>query len=139
MPDITGPQRNPHKTHAQKSVSTLWTRLHPKYPSKPYIILPEIPDDAPEHIKAARVTDQTRVYAEYADAAAACKLEIESIGKECRRVNKKFHDRAFDLQLDQWRKLEKDGTRDTLLQINQVETENCLDPKAVKRVEVIVL
>lgn len=73
----------------------------------------------------------TTTQASYEEAAAVCKAKVEKIVKECRRVNQKYRDPHFDLELDlKW------GVRDTLQSLcnEEKEPKSTFHPKSVKRV-----
>lgn len=79
----------------------------------------------------------TTTQASYEEAAAVCRTKVAKIVKECRRVNQKYRDPHFDLELDlKW------GARDTLESLcNAVKGEDtprpaksAFRPKSVKRV-----
>jgi hypothetical protein len=74
----------------------------------------------------------TTTQASYEEAAAVCKAKVAKIVKECRRVNQKYRDPHFDLELDlKW------GSRDTLESLcNTKEKQDPgFRPKSVKRVK----
>ncbi|KAI1428675.1 hypothetical protein F5Y12DRAFT_682579 [Xylaria sp. FL1777] len=74
----------------------------------------------------------TTTQASYDEAAAVCKAKVAKIVKECRRVNQKYRDPHFDLELDlKW------GVRDTLESLcnaKEKQPESSFHPKSVKRV-----
>lgn len=74
----------------------------------------------------------TTCQASYEDAAATCRAKVEKIIKECRRINKKYRDPHFDIELDlKW------GQNDCLRSLSNrdefVPGED-LRPESVKRV-----
>lgn len=67
--------------------------------------------------------------ASYEEAAVVCKAKVAKIVKECRRINQKYRDPHFDLELDlKW------GMRDTLESLsNDARTVNGRDDRSRRR------
>lgn len=74
----------------------------------------------------------TTTEASYEDAAATCRAKVEKIVKECRRINKKYRDPHFDIEVDL-----KLNCNDCLYSLSNVEGYQPgldLTPQSVKRV-----
>lgn len=103
-----------------------------KYPGKVLSILPADiyakTKVSKNHMGAARgqVTAKS-----YDQAASECKIAVEKIAKECRRVNHKYRDSHFDIEFDL-----KRGPRDCLDSLEANSESETLQPKSVKRVTV---
>lgn len=73
----------------------------------------------------------TNTQTSYEEAAAVCQAKVAKIVKECRRVNQKYRDPHFDLEIDlKW------GSRDTLESLcnTKEKADSLFKPKSVKRV-----
>ncbi|PSR97055.1 hypothetical protein BD289DRAFT_125996 [Coniella lustricola] len=86
----------------QEKVDGLWATYKTKAPGKVTRIIPqnEVFERAARRASAkskenAKTTDQS-----YEAAAEQCRRKVAQIVKECRRVNQKYRDQHFDLELD---------------------------------------
>ncbi|KAI1160782.1 hypothetical protein F5B18DRAFT_663622 [Nemania serpens] len=102
---------HPKKTKEQtpqQVIDEFWAKFTTKAPGKATTVIPSnqyVERAARQSNRAAGTTTQ----ASYEEAAAVCKAKVAKIVKECRRVNQKYRDPHFDLELDlKW------GARDTL-------------------------
>ncbi|KAI0536506.1 hypothetical protein GGR58DRAFT_474995 [Xylaria digitata] len=117
----------------QQAIDEFWTKFTTKAPGKATTVIPSneyAERVARRSVKAIGTTTQ----ASYDEAAAVCKDKVAKIVKECRRVNQKYRDPHFDLELDlKW------GDKDTLESLcnrrgEQPEPGSQFHPKSVKRV-----
>ncbi|KAI0877501.1 hypothetical protein GGS24DRAFT_487876 [Hypoxylon argillaceum] len=120
----------------QEAIDEFWAKFTTKAPGKATTVIPS--NQYAE--RAARRSNRavgTMTQASYEEAAAVCRTKVAKIVKECRRVNQKYRDPHFDLELDlKW------GARDTLESLcNAVKGEDtprpaksAFRPKSVKRV-----
>ncbi|KAI1079756.1 cysteine proteinase [Whalleya microplaca] len=132
-------KRNKQQT-PQEAIDEFWSKFTTKAPGKATTVIPQ--NEYAE--KAARRSTKavgTTTQASYEEAAAVCRAKVAKIVKECRRVNQKYRDPHFDLELDlKW------GGRDTLESLcNSVKghggrpppppgPDSGFRPKSVKRV-----
>lgn len=131
------PKQTKDKT-PQQVIDEFWAKFTTKAPGKATTVIPS--NKYAE--RAARQSHKhagTTTQASYEEAAAICKAKVAKIVKECRRVNQKYRDPHFDLELDlKW------GVRDTLQSLgNREEAQNegpepakpqGFNPRSVKRV-----
>ncbi|KAI1749530.1 hypothetical protein F4782DRAFT_533330 [Xylaria castorea] len=115
----------------QQTIDEFWANFTTKAPGKATTVIPS--NEYAE--RAARRSNKavgTTTQASYEEAAAVCKAKVAKIVKECRRVNQKYRDPHFDLELDlKW------GARDTLEMLYNAQGEKAgsgFHPKSVKRV-----
>ncbi|KAH9885671.1 hypothetical protein F4778DRAFT_787068 [Xylariomycetidae sp. FL2044] len=123
--------RKPKLQTPQEAIDEFWSKFNTKTPGKAFTIIPhnEYADRAARQSK--KVVGTTTTQASYRDAAALCQAKVEKISKECRRVNQRYRDPHFDLELDlKW------GSRDTLQTLHNTteKPESGFHPKSVKRV-----
>ncbi|KAI4129009.1 MAG: hypothetical protein LQ338_002476 [Usnochroma carphineum] len=122
------PTRKVKKRVPQQNVDEFWDKFTTKYPGKVSSILPANvyaktkAAQSPSGLVHGQATGRS-----YEQAAADCKAAVESIAKECRRVNLKYRDPHFDIEFDLKRNI-----RDCLDSLTG--TPNGLSPKSVKRV-----
>ncbi|KAM7191453.1 hypothetical protein V8F20_009276 [Naviculisporaceae sp. PSN 640] len=109
----SSPQKDKAKMHPQKRVDEFWKKFSTKAPGKVTTILPK--DDLAYKLAKRKSTKHGEVgsgitaQASYEEAAALCKAKVDKIVQECRRVNQKYRDPHFDLEVDL-----KTGRRDCL-------------------------
>ncbi|KAI1823472.1 hypothetical protein F4861DRAFT_531595 [Xylaria intraflava] len=129
------PKRKKHQ-RPQHVVDVFWAKFTTKAHGKVTMVLPS---NAYAE-RAARPSSKAvgkLTQASYEEVAAVCKANVAKIVKECRRVNQKYRDPYFDLELDM-----RSGCRDTLQSLSNVKTaegeeqqgSSDFDPKGVKRV-----
>ncbi|KAL9031333.1 MAG: hypothetical protein Q9196_000623 [Gyalolechia fulgens] len=129
-PALTAPlaNRRVKKRVPQLNVDEFWDKFNTKYPGKVYSILPA---NVYAKTKAAQspagLIHGQSAGKSYEQAAADCKAAVDSISKECRRVNLKYRDPHFDIEFDL--KRNRRYCLDSLAGI-----PNDLSPKSVKRV-----
>ena len=138
MDDLDGPEpavSNPRRSvreAPQTSIDKFWSSFTTKYPGTVHRILPSDIFAKKKALKADKgLVTGTGAVTSYEQAASECKRAVEKIAKECRRVNKKYRDQHFDIEVDLK---------------GSPEPRNCLDglgynpqnlsPKSVKRVPV---
>ncbi|KAF2963819.1 hypothetical protein GQX73_g9765 [Xylaria multiplex] len=117
----------------QQIIDEFWTKFTTKAPGKATTVIPS--NEYAERVarRSAKAIGTT-TQASYDEAAAVCKDKVAKIVKECRRVNQKYRDPHFDLELDlKW------GDKDTLESLynrkgKKSEPGFQFHPKSVKRV-----
>ncbi|KAI9372456.1 hypothetical protein BJX61DRAFT_533953 [Aspergillus egyptiacus] len=112
----------------QDSLKQFWQQFHTRFPGKVYTILPDNPY---ARSKAARnprgsITGQDAGKS-YTQARDECIRAVDRIAKECRRLNQKYSDPHFDIEMDL-----KNGRRNCLDGLK--EQNLAMRPKGVKRV-----
>ncbi|GIK06975.1 hypothetical protein Aspvir_002628 [Aspergillus viridinutans] len=116
-------QQNP-----QEIMREFWNQFSTKYPGKVYTVLPDNPYARSKAASIRRGTIKGQNAAKsYEQAKQECERAVERIVKECRRVNQKYTDPHFDIEVDL-----KSGRRDCLDSLDQKNHE--MRPKGVKRV-----
>lgn len=89
------------KQNPQKTIDDFWARFTIKTPGQAFTVLPDnlhakqAARYSPEGVIPAHATA-----ASFEEAAATCKAKVEKIVKENRRVNQKYRDPHFDLDID---------------------------------------
>ncbi|KAI0549860.1 hypothetical protein F4679DRAFT_573268 [Xylaria curta] len=128
---ISLPRKKDTDKTPQQTIDEFWSKFTTKAPGKATTVIPS--NEYAE--RAARRSNKavgTTTQASFEEAAAVCKAKVDKIVKECRRVNQKYRDPHFDLELDlKW------GVRDTLEMLCNTEGEKAgssFHPKSVKRV-----
>lgn len=119
----------------QLAVDKFWRDFTTKKPGKPFNILPG-------HVRAKRAAIKASIDAEtptnavasYEQAAAACRAEIDSIVRDCLRMNQKYKDPDFDIEWDLAQWLRHGHNEDYLVPLGEDKVN--LRPRSVKRVEV---
>ncbi|KAI2618279.1 cysteine proteinase [Hypomontagnella submonticulosa] len=136
MAEVPVTLRQPKKSKQQtpqEAIDDFWKKFTTKAPGKATTIIPHneyVEKAAKRSSKAVGTNTQTS----YEEAAAVCKAKVAKIVKECRRVNQKYRDPHFDLEVDlKW------GSRDTLeslcnLKEPSEDDNSAFKPKSVKRV-----
>jgi len=123
------------KQAPQKSVDEFWDKFNTKHPGKAFTILPNnlYAKRAAANAPKGVIPGQNAVQS-YEGAAAACKVKVRKIVKECKRINQKYRDPHFDIEADfkrsQWN---PEVPPDCLTSLDEDKTE--LRPQSVKRVE----
>ncbi|KAJ5550138.1 hypothetical protein N7535_001923 [Penicillium sp. DV-2018c] len=112
----------------QESVKQFWERFNTKYPGKVYTVLP---DNSYARTRAKRVPSG-RIHGHeavksYEQARYECRKSVERIVKECERINQKYTDPHFDIEVDL-----KSGRRHYLDGLDKPNPE--MRPRGVKRV-----
>ncbi|KAI0402212.1 hypothetical protein F4802DRAFT_608850 [Xylaria palmicola] len=123
------PRKKNKEQTPQQAIDEFWAKFTTKAPGKATTVIPS--NTYAE--RAGRRSNKavgTTTQASYEEAAAVCKAKVAKIVKECRRVNQKYRDPHFDLELDlKW------GAHDTLESLyNSERAESQFKPKSVKRV-----
>ncbi|GLI76196.1 hypothetical protein PoHVEF18_004467 [Penicillium ochrochloron] len=123
--------RPPHRARRQapqELVKQFWEQFNTKYPGKVYTVLPDNPY---ARTRAKRVPNGViqghAAVKSYEQARRECKTSVERIVKECRRVNQKYTDPHFDIELDL-----KSNRRHYLDELDKVN--DIMKPRGVKRV-----
>lgn len=114
----------------QESVKQFWEQFNTKYPGKVYTVLPDNPyaRTRAKHVPNGRIQGHEAVKS-YEQAYQECEKSVDRIVKECERVNQKYSDPHFDIELDL-----KSGRRHYL---DGLDKENVdFRPQGVKRVTV---
>lgn len=98
--------RKPKHQTPQQGVDEFWEVFSTKFPGKVSGILPE---NIYAKSKAANeprgVVHGHAALKGYNETRAECKLAVEKIAKECRRVNMRYRDPHFDIEFDlKWNK-----------------------------------
>lgn len=125
--------RPPHRARNQSPqafVKRFWEQFNTKYPGKVYTVLPDNPY---ARTRAKRVPNGVirghEAVKSYEQARQECQKSVDRIVKECERVNQKYTDPHFDIELDL-----KSGRREYLDSLDKVNEE--MRPRGVKRVTV---
>ncbi|RYP90060.1 hypothetical protein DL770_003840 [Monosporascus sp. CRB-9-2] len=126
----TVPKRSKQRA-PQEVIDEFWSKFTTKIPGKATTVIPHN-----EYIQKAvdnrlQASSGKTTQASYEEAAAVCRAKVAKIVKECRRINQKYRDPHFDLELDlKW------GNRDTLETLcnTRKKPESSFRPRSVKRV-----
>ena len=126
----------------QDAVDKSWARCSVKIFSAVTTVLPVSDPDGPDHQQASPPPEQGQlVAANFEEAVKACKQKVEKIVKEHQRVNQRYRDPHFDIDLDL--KSRKGICLGTLAEPTQWIIKDGPDirpnrnlPKSVKRVDV---
>ncbi|KAK5629104.1 hypothetical protein RRF57_004819 [Xylaria bambusicola] len=124
--------KKPKKQTPQQAIDEFWAKFTTKTPGKATTVIPSNQYAARAARRSYQAGAGTTTQASYDEAATVCKAKVAKIVKECRRVNQKYRDPHFDLELDlKW------GDRDTLesLSNSKESPESQFHPKSVKRVQ----
>mgnify|MGYP001138665678 CR=1 FL=1 len=127
--------RTPHRSRSrgqppQETVRQFWDEFNTKFPGNVNTVLPDNPYArtkaalTPKGVIKGNDAGKT-----YEQARAECQRAVERIVKECERVNQKYTDPHFDIEVDL-----KTNTRDCLDGLDLVNQE--MRPRGVKRVTV---
>ncbi|KAJ5759285.1 hypothetical protein N7520_006441 [Penicillium odoratum] len=123
--------RPPHRARCQppqESVKQFWEQFNTKYPGKVYTVLPDNPY---ARTRAKRVPNGVvqghEAVKSYEQAKRECQKSVDRIVKECERVNQKYTDPHFDIELDL-----KSGRKNYLYGLDTTNEE--MRPRGVKRV-----
>ncbi|ROW08201.1 hypothetical protein VPNG_06951 [Cytospora leucostoma] len=98
-----GRRRRPEPQTPQQKVDQFWAKYKTKAPGKATAIIPQenrhteraARRASTKALGPAKTTQQS-----YEEAAAQCRHKVAQIVKECRRVNQKYRDPHFDLEID---------------------------------------
>ncbi|KAI1366143.1 hypothetical protein F5Y08DRAFT_144182 [Xylaria arbuscula] len=121
------------KQTPQQAIDEFWAKFTTKTPGKATTVIPSNQYAARAARRATQAGADTTTQASYDEAAAVCKAKVDKIVKECRRVNQKYRDPHFDLEID----LKWNSPHDTLESLcNEKEKpDSTFHPKSVKRVQ----
>ncbi|KAL4915206.1 hypothetical protein BDW62DRAFT_203810 [Aspergillus aurantiobrunneus] len=112
----------------QENLKQFWEQFYSRFPGKVYTVLPDNPY---ARSKAARIpkgiVKGQDAGKSYAQARKECTRAVERIAKECRRLNQKYSDPHFDIEMDL-----KNGPRNCLDGLDEQNDE--MRPRGVKRV-----
>ncbi|KAL2012130.1 hypothetical protein VTN00DRAFT_4848 [Thermoascus crustaceus] len=127
----SGGSRTPRrvkKQAPQETVREFWEQFNTKFPGKVFTILPGNPYARTKaaHVPKGIIQGQDAVKS-YEQARRECQRAVARIVKECERVNQKYTDPHFDIELDL-----KSGNRDYLDGLDKQNLE--MRPRGVKRV-----
>ncbi|ERS97384.1 hypothetical protein HMPREF1624_06716 [Sporothrix schenckii ATCC 58251] len=102
LPKLRPPRRASLHRAPQEVIDDFWAEFQSKRPGKPTSIVPQnaYADKAARRIAAQSNNGSQSTTASYAEAAAQCRAKVAHIVKECRRINQKYRDPHFDLELD---------------------------------------
>jgi len=85
----------------QDAIDNSWARSSVKIFSAATTVLPVSDPDGPDHQQASPPPEQGQlVAANFEEAVKACKQKVEKIVKEHQRVNQRYRDSHFDIDLD---------------------------------------
>lgn len=116
--------------YPQETIRQFWDQFNTKFPGKVYTVLPDNPY---ARTKAARIPKGViqghDAGKSYEQVKRECIHTVERIVKECKRVNQKYTDPHFDIEIDL-----KTGRGDYLHGLEKSNVE--MRPKGVKRVTV---
>ncbi|KAL8889291.1 MAG: hypothetical protein Q9205_002898 [Flavoplaca limonia] len=122
------PGRKVTKRVPQRNVDEFWDKFTTKFPGKIHSILPS---NVYAKTKAAHspvgLVHGRAAQRSYDEAVADCRAAVDTIARECRRVNLKYRDPHFDIEFDL-----KRNRRDCLDNLDDAGED--LNPKSVKRV-----
>ncbi|PYH91070.1 cysteine proteinase [Aspergillus ellipticus CBS 707.79] len=120
--------RGKAKQAPQDTMKQFWDDFNSKFPG---LVNTVLPDNPYARIKAARtpkgVIQGHHVGKSYGQAQKECQRAVERIAKECERLNQKYCDPHFDIEVDL-----KSGRRSYLDGLEERNQEMC--PRGVKRV-----
>ncbi|KAL3476215.1 hypothetical protein BJX99DRAFT_146121 [Aspergillus californicus] len=112
----------------QENLKQFWEQFNAKFPGKVYTVLPDNPY---ARSKAARlpkgIVKGQDAGKSYKQARQECVRAVDRIAKECRRLNQKYSDPHFDIEMDL-----KSGQRSCLDGLD--EQNDAMRPRGVKRV-----
>ena len=127
---VGNPGRKITKRVPQRNVDEFWDKFTTKFPGKIHSILPS---NVYAKTKAAHspvgLVHGRATHRSYDEAVADCRAAVDTIARECRRVNLKYRDPHFDIEFDL-----KRNRRDCLDALDGAGKD--LNPKSVKRVPV---
>ena len=114
----------------QETVKQFWEQFNTKHPGKVYTLLPDNPyaRTRAKRVPSGRIQGHEAVKS-YEQARRECLKSVGRIVKECERVNQKYTDPHFDIELDL-----KSGRRHYLDGLDKPNEE--MRPRGVKRVTV---
>jgi hypothetical protein len=122
--------RRARKQPPQDTIKQFWDKFNTKYPGKVFTVLPDNPYAKSKAEKTPKgVVQGYQAVKSYEQARKECDNSVKKIAKECRRVNQKYKDPHFDIELDL-----KTGRRDCLDGLDR--SDMGMMPRAVKRVTV---
>ncbi|THC99147.1 hypothetical protein EYZ11_001398 [Aspergillus tanneri] len=112
----------------QETVRQFWDQFNTKFPGKVYTVLPNNPYARAKAAKVPKGVIQGQDAGKsYEQARKECEQTVERIVNECKRVNQKYTDPHFDIEVDL-----KSGRRYYLDGLNEMNME--MRPRGVKRV-----
>ncbi|KAF5614223.1 micromolar calcium activated neutral protease 1 (capn1) [Fusarium subglutinans] len=119
------------KVTPQQAIDKFWKQFTTKNPGKATTVIPSNTYTDLAAKRGNQVTTST-TQASYEDAAATCRAKVEKIVKECRRINKKYRDPHFDIEVDL--KLYRNDCLHSLSNVENYQPGEDLRPQSVKRV-----
>ncbi|POS70790.1 calpain family cysteine protease [Diaporthe helianthi] len=133
-------RRRPQPKTPQQKIDDFWDKYKTKAPGKATSIIPQqndFSDRAAKRASAKCLGPAKTTQQSYEDAAAKCRHKVAQIVRECRRVNQKYRDPHFDLEIDL-----KLNRRDCLDSLDNVKDDDrgddyCRDPAPKDRLDVL--
>ncbi|KAH7203608.1 hypothetical protein DER44DRAFT_779703 [Fusarium oxysporum] len=119
------------KVTPQQAIDKFWKQFTTKNPGTATTVIPSNTYTDLAAKRGNQVTTTT-TQASYEDAAATCRAKVEKIVKECRRINKKYRDPHFDIEVDL--KLYRNDCLHSLSNVENYQPGEDLRPQSVKRV-----
>ncbi|KAJ4247167.1 hypothetical protein NW762_013306 [Fusarium torreyae] len=119
------------KVTPQQVIDKFWRKFTTKNPGKATTVIPSNTHTNFAAKRGNQVTTTT-TQASYEDAAATCRAKVEKIVKECRRINKKYRDPHFDIEVDL--KTYRNDCLRSLVNEEARQPGDSLSPQSVKRV-----
>jgi len=93
--------RKAKKQPPQDTIKQFWDKFNTKYPGKVFTVLPDNPYAKSKAAKIPKgVVQGYQAVKSYDQARKECENAVKKIAKECRRVNQKYRDPHFDIELD---------------------------------------
>ncbi|KAL4749963.1 hypothetical protein BDW72DRAFT_194320 [Aspergillus terricola var. indicus] len=112
----------------QENLKQFWEQFNSKFPGKVYTVLPDNPYARTKAARAPKgIIKGQDAGKSYEQARKECERAVKRIAKECRRLNQKYSDPHFDIEMDL-----KGGTRNCLDGLDKQNDE--MRPMGVKRV-----
>jgi hypothetical protein len=114
----------------QENLKQFWEQFNSRFPGKVYTVLPDNPYARTKAARAPKgIIKGQDAGKSYEQARKECERAVNRIAKECRRLNQKYSDPHFDIEMDL-----KGGTRNCLDGLDKQNDE--MRPMGVKRVTV---
>ena len=122
------PRKRNRLDHPQKGVDQFWKHFYAKTPGKVTSVLPNNPYAKSNVSKEPTgIVSAHQALKSYNEAAAECRRDVERIVRECRRINQRYRDPHFDIEIDL-----KTGMNNCIYGLDG--GDDTLNPKGVKRV-----
>ena len=100
-PVVEAALKKTRKQDPQRTIDEFWAKFTTKAPGQAYTVLPnDLYAKRAARTAPKGIVPGHNAAASFDEAVATCRAKVQKIAKECRRVNQKYRDVHFDIEID---------------------------------------